>query len=126
MISSESLNQAIAAHGIWKARLMQAIQTGKCEVRAQDAYRDDACAFGKWLHSCSGSPQGQGRDQGAHYAAVFDLHRRFHGAAGRVLDLALAGKKDEALKLLGTKSEYATISLQLTREIMEWKRELAS
>lgn len=117
MTSLENLNLAIGAHGLWKSRLKVAIETGQCDVVANDARRNDVCAFGKWLLSSN--------DQGSRFRKVDALHRQFHSAVGRVLDLALTGRKDTALTLMNTDGEYARISLALTREMMEWKRELS-
>ncbi len=54
---------------------------------------------------------------------VAELHRRFHVAAARLLDVALAGKKREALKMLDGSGEYAGVSSALMREMTEWQRE---
>jgi hypothetical protein len=112
---ADSLNTAMGAHRVWKTRLLSAIATGACDVDRTTARRDDACAFGKWL--LSSNETGPRRDR------VAELHRRFHLAAARVLDVALAGKKPEALKMLDDAGEYAGISSALTREMTEWEHE---
>jgi len=57
-----------------------------------------------------------------HYAKVKGLHADFHKVAASVLDLALSGRKDEATAAVGASSEYATISTNLTKEMMDWKK----
>jgi hypothetical protein len=47
---SDVLQAARVAHQAWRARLRPAIETGTSSISAQDAGRDDACSFGKWLH----------------------------------------------------------------------------
>lgn len=115
MATADELNKAIGAHGLWKAKLQIAIETGKCDVLAGDARRDDKCEFGKWLLT---QPHVNPRAR-----RVTDLHKRFHGAVGSVLDAALAGKRADAQRLSKDGSEYANISMLLTREMMDWKRE---
>jgi hypothetical protein len=116
MTASESVTMAISAHGIWKTRLNNAIVSGKCDVDPQEARRDDSCAFGKWLKSFASTS--------VHRTRVAGLHTRFHATAAGVLDLALAGKKREAIASLGADSDYAKISAQLVGEMTEWKKEL--
>jgi hypothetical protein len=41
---------ALEAHEAWNAKLRQAIETGECPTSVEQAGRDDACTFGKWLH----------------------------------------------------------------------------
>ena len=117
MTSLDAINSAIAAHTLWKSRLHHSIDTGKSDVASHDARRDDACAFGKWLRTVSPTE--------GHHKNVTDLHRRFHHVVGSVLDLATAGKKAEAQKLMGADSEFSKASSQLVRELMAWKQEVS-
>ena len=116
MTATESVTLAISAHGIWKTRLNSAIVSGKCDIDPKEARRDDACAFGKWLKSFATTSIRRQR--------IAELHTRFHAVAARVLDVALTGKKREAMALLAVGGEYESISAQLIREMTEWKREL--
>jgi hypothetical protein len=105
---------AIAAHGMWKTHLVAAITTGSASVSVEDAGHDDRCRFGKWLHSTAELKSRAG------FREVVDLHARFHTEASRVLQLALAARKDDARKLMDSGSVYTHTSAELTRALKTW------
>ncbi len=78
------------------------------------------CEFGKWLY---GNTISDDIKESNYYQKVVDLHAQFHVEAAKVLTLALAGNRDEATKLMGTGSEFANRSSELTRTIEEWIEE---
>ncbi len=112
----EEINKAVAAHGMWKARLRQAIDAGKSDFSAAGVSVDNQCDFGKWLYSLPADDH-----QSPHWQKVHDLHAKFHKEAARVLALALGGKKSEADAGLATGSQFAKISLELTGAMIAWK-----
>jgi len=112
----EQIKAAIGAHGLWKGRLKSAIDTGKSDVTVAAVQSDHDCAFGKWM-------DGLGAEGNcAKCKTCKDLHFKFHAAAGNVLALALAGKKQEALKAIATDSQFGKLSTDLTRALMEWSQ----
>ena len=113
----DQIQLALSAHAAWKQRLMDAAEKQTSAVAADTARLDDQCAFGKWLH---GSTLGHAAKQTAHYRQCLELHRRFHAAAGDVLALALAGKKEEAHRAMAPGSEFARISESLASALMAW------
>ena len=116
---NDEIKKAIGAHGRWKGRLTLAIETGKSEFTPDKVSADRHCDFGQWLYG----PTIPGAEKaGEHYKAVQKLHAEFHKIAGDVLSLALAGKKDEARKLMGAKSRYLAVSAALTGAMMKWER----
>ncbi len=115
---NEEIDKAIGAHGMWKQRLNQAIQSGNSEWTVSTVRVDDACAFGKWLHGLPSSVKITPR-----WKEVRELHADFHAEAGRVLGLALDGKKREAAESLSMGSRFADLSAKLTSAMMKWKRE---
>jgi methyl-accepting chemotaxis protein len=117
----QHIDKAIAAHGAWKIRLKDAIHTGTSAVTAETAASDNHCAFGKWFYDIPAEIRES--DTGR---TVHDLHAGFHTAAGKVLALALAGKKQEAEAELERGSEFATVSARLISVLMEWKRTQAA
>lgn len=116
----EEINAAILAHSQWKTRLAQAIETGTSEFVPDKVKPDNLCMFGKWFHSLTGADT-----TNAYYAQVKDLHAKFHAIAAHVLELALAGKKEEAKAAMDSSSEYADISSQLILTLGRWKNESA-
>lgn len=113
---SDALDKAIAAHAKWKYRLMDAIDSGKSPWRVGDVRTDHACEFGKWLIGLLLSER-----LSDHAKKVRTLHAEFHGLAADVLEMALAGRKEEARAAMAFGSRFASVSSDLTATIMEWK-----
>ena len=99
---------ALEAHEAWNAKLRQAIETGDCPTSVEQAGRDDACTFGKWLH---GNPSFQ-REHPEQWQKLHDLHEQFHRLAASVLERALSGRKAEAERLARA-TEFETVKQQL-------------
>jgi len=118
MSIQDEITKGIGAHGKWKQRIISAIQTGQSEWTPETVRQDNQCDFGKWLYSCSS------RDQSSpHFEKVKELHAHFHTVAGGVLEMALTGDKAQAESAVTMDSEYRSISGELTKEMMAWKRD---
>jgi hypothetical protein len=120
MTLHEQIDQAIGAHGMWKARLRVAVESGKSEFDPAVVKTDNKCDFGKWLHVTIAP----GHKSSSHYAAIKQLHAEFHLEAGRILQLAVSGQKEAAKKDLEGAGKFSTISASLTKQMMEWKKEI--
>lgn len=103
---AEQVKQAISAHGLWKARLRDAIASGKSDYNIETVAKDDQCTFGKWLHS-DGK---HGFSSTAEYERVRELHAEFHRVAARVLQLATGGHVNEATTAIESGSEFTAVS----------------
>lgn len=119
MANVEEIVKAIGAHGMWKQRLRQAVDTGKSEFTVERVMPDNLCDFGKWLH---GLPPSDKADE--NWKSVQGLHARFHHEAARILRLATSGRKAEAETGLALASPFSDISGQLTTAMMKWKSTL--
>lgn len=117
MSQQDEIKKAIGAHGMWKSRLRQAVDSGKSEWVVETVERDNQCEFGKWIHAVPAS----GPDA-VHAARVKDLHARFHVEAARVLGLAKAGQKEAAARSIAAGSTFDKLTTDLTRELMEWSK----
>jgi len=120
MTMHDEISKAISAHGQWKVKLRNAIDTGECESTPDKVKMDNNCSFGKWLHY-------RLEDQHKNtpiFKEIVDLHADFHKEAGSILDLALKGNKDEANKMLGLGSKFASYSSQLTKKMSQWQASL--
>jgi methyl-accepting chemotaxis protein len=113
---SDSIVKAIAAHGLWKTRLKEAIETGTSMFRVDMTKVDNMCDFGKWLYSLPPNERTSER-----WEKVRQLHAAFHVEAARVLDLALKGKKSEAEAALEPGNPYSATSAALVTELQAWK-----
>ncbi len=119
MSIQNEIKNAIAAHSLWKSRLRAAITSGTSEFSPEKVRADNNCDFGKWLY---GMPK-QGQAKVASMAeTVRKQHAEFHKVAADVLRLALSGKKDEAAKLIAPGSQFADLSVDLTKSMMEWQK----
>jgi methyl-accepting chemotaxis protein len=112
----DQISKAIGAHGMWKARLLQAVSTGKVETPPEVVEKDDQCDFGKWLASIATDPA---QRTGANFVEVRALHAKFHGCAAKVLRVAVKGDRATATKLMD--GEYADVSTALTSAMMRWR-----
>jgi hypothetical protein len=119
MSTKDAITKGIAAHGMWKQRLIDAIKTGQSEWTPDIVCQDNQCEFGKWLYACTNDEKSS-----PHYEKIRGLHADFHKTAATVLDLALKGQAAEAEQQIGDNSAYKNTSSSLTREMMNWKSEL--
>jgi hypothetical protein len=117
MSYEEEVSAAIGAHGLWKARLRAAIDSGRCDQSADTVAKADQCAFGKWFYELPPVQR-----NGPLPIEIEALHARFHQEAARVLRLALAGDKEAARKGIADESPYMDVSMQLVSRLMDWKR----
>ncbi len=120
MSAHEEIGNAITAHGQWKVRLRNAIDTGQCDSTPDKVKMDNNCSFGKWLHDRIDSAY----KTTPMYREIMALHADFHKEAGNILELALNGRKDEAHNLLKVGSNFSSISAKLTMKMKEWQDSL--
>lgn len=102
---------AIEAHIKWKSRLENYIQgTSSEDLKVETVCRDDQCPLGKWIYSTGGQRFGSIDT----FGEMKGQHALFHQCAGRILETAQAGKKDEAMRLLQY-GDYVRASEQVKR-----------
>ena len=117
MEMNEIVMKAIGAHGKWVYHIEEAIKTGVSEFNLATVKTDNNCEFGKWLYN----------DATAEfkslpiYREIKDIHAKFHMEAGRVLALAVNGKKEEAKKGIGLGSEFRRLSSTLVLKLSSLK-----
>ena len=119
MSAREEITKAIGVHGMWKSHIRSAIDSGKSDLRPENVSIDSQCEFGKWLYG--GTIPAESRN-GAHYETVRRLHAEFHKVAAEVLKLALAGRADEATRMISPNSAFANLSANLTTSMMAWAK----
>ncbi len=113
------IGDAIAAHTVWKKRLVTAIDSGKVRYSPIVAGSDRECAFGKWLHG----PRLDDETRASRpYAVVHRLHRAFHRTAGKILIQVEQGQIKEAQ--LALHGEFEAQSDLLLRALQKWRRQL--
>ena len=102
---------AIEAHIKWKSRLETYIQgTSQEDLKVEVVCRDDQCPLGKWIYSTGGERFGTIDT----FGEMKGQHALFHQCAGRILESAQAGKKEEAMRLLQY-GDYVRASEQVKR-----------
>ena len=114
-IKSE-VEKAILAHSRWKTHLKEAITTGESHFSVANVWNSHLCEFGKWLDSAEANTI-------PNYQEVVKLHQEFHKAAAQILELALSGKREEALNQmqLGGRSDFNQLSARLVSKLAELK-----
>jgi len=122
MTVHQQIGKAVAAHGAWKSRLHDAIARGASDVNVTTVRQDNQCEFGKWLYGKDLSDQDK---RSPLYEQCRTLHRNFHLSAAKVLNLALAARKEEALRAMAVPDgEFAASSSALTKAMTDWDREV--
>jgi len=118
MEMNEAVDKAIDAHGQWFLRLQQAIQTASSEFKPEIVKTDNNCVFGKWLYN-EFPPALRALPV---YSDIKNLHAQFHQEAAKILDAALKGRKDEALKLMAAGSPFKMLSGKLVLTLQSLKK----
>lgn len=119
MASKESIENALNAHSKWKVRLLDAIKESKSDFKVEEVQKDNACEFGKWLYSLSDSDR-----KVAESLNIKELHANFHKEAATILELAVNGKKTEALAKMDFGGGYRQITGKLVVALTKWKDRL--
>jgi hypothetical protein len=117
-MDKHQISKAIAAHALWKSRLVEAIAKGSSEFKAATASQDELCEFGTWLRLIPVS----GRD--SRWREVAEAHRTFHLAVGEILGRVEVGDKAGAWKLMASGSSYSGASAACITAMLEWSRHL--
>ena len=117
--NSHLLNQiddAIAAHAMWKLRIDNAMKGKDEDFDLSVAGDNHACAFGKWLDS-----EKDHLKKEKLYDQVFELHAQVHQQIASILSLVRQGEKAKAAEAMGIDSVYRDVSARLVRTLMHWK-----
>jgi chemoreceptor zinc-binding protein len=89
----------IAGHGRFLNRVEAYVKRPDGSLRAADIRSDNACGLGQWIYA-----DGLWLADVDLYAALKDLHARFHTTMADAVALADSGKVDLALAALNDKS----------------------
>ena len=117
---AEQIQKAINAHGIWKVKLGQMVDSGTVSMTADEARADNLCPLGQWLYG----PVDPSLKASSHFATVVDLHKRFHQAAGEIVAKSVARKRTEALEAMEFGSTFKQVSAKLVIELTAWGDEV--
>lgn len=115
--ASFDFDTAIEAHRQWKVKLRQAI-AARGQLDADTLCRDDRCPLGRWLHGPGGT-RWSGQPQ---FVALVARHAEFHRVAGGVARRINQGAYDAAEQLLGSGSEFAAVSTDVSTLLAQAKR----
>jgi Chemoreceptor zinc-binding domain len=120
MSLNDEIKNAVGAHGMWKKKLKNTIDTGKINVQISAIKADNQCNFGKWLYGPTITDE---EKNSHHYQKVRELHAAFHEKASKVAELAISGHKTGAMKMLEVNGEFTRASADLTTSMMAWLKE---
>jgi len=116
----EQIPRAITAHGVFKVKLGQLVETGGKEMTVAMATSDNECPLGQWLYNGL-DPAVKASEK---YKAVVDFHAKFHRAAGEIVALSLARKRDEALAAMEMGTTFKQMSAKLVVALTAWQDSL--
>jgi len=114
-VDQKAIDSAVAAHAQWKVRLNDAIEKGQSEFPVATVKKDSACVFGQWFYALPAAARDS--EDGKKVRA---LHAAFHELAAVILDHALKGEKQQALKMMEFGGRYTTASGTLGMALKEW------
>jgi hypothetical protein len=112
MALTDDIAEAMTAHDAWKDRLQAVIEKGSTDLKLHEVEADNRCDLGKWLVTIPASSDTE---------EVSKIHRQFHREAAKVLSLALAGRRSDALRAMDHMSTYTAVSGQLQRSLTGWR-----
>jgi len=116
MSAYDEISKAISVHHSWRQKLLEAIESGECDCTIESVTRDDNCSFGKWLRYRIEPSIKKTTD----YIKIVDLHTQFHKEAGRILELALKGNKEQAINLINIEGKFAVLSKKPADKLEQW------
>jgi hypothetical protein len=103
------IDAAINAHGKWITELRIAIEERSSAFDPEVVRTDNQCDFGKWLYDdFPKTPESKEL-----FDNIRDTHAKFHRKAANILQLAIGGHADEALKLMDYQGEFMRLSGEL-------------
>lgn len=110
LVDPNFVAEIIAAHGLWKYRLHQAIAERSSAFDPNTVRVDNACPLGKWLYA-------EARTVVSHdlFERVKGMHATFHQMTGDLLQRSLAGETETVLRATAPGGEYAVLSGTLIR-----------
>lgn len=113
-----NLDNAAAAHALWKTKLRAAIAKQE-QLDVVSLSRDDRCELGQWLH-------GEGKSSYGRLASHGDCmhkHLAFHSEVTKVAQVVNAGHYAQAESLLGAGSGFAKASSALSVAFLKLRKE---
>ena len=118
-VADFDFDKAIEAHRQWKVKLRKAIADRE-HLDADSLCRDDQCPLGRWIHGPGGAQWGQRPT----FVRLLQKHAEFHQAAGKVARSINAGQMSEAERLVGSGSQFAQVSTEVSTLLTQAKRGL--
>ena len=113
---SKQIKDALVAHRKWKEQLQKAIEAGSSEFKPVVVRQDNQCAFGKWLYDEADADL----QQTALFQQTKQLHATFHQETGRILEIALQGRREEATRALDLGQDFARLSMEINSALIAW------
>jgi hypothetical protein len=110
---------ATNAHKAWKKRLYDCICSSCASLDPAVVALDNRCDLGRWLYSIRDSqPQLSPQTQRI-FTRLLEEHSAFHRAAAKVVQQALDGQTQDALRQLQGSGDYNRISNQVIATLGE-------
>jgi len=115
----DQIQKAMTAHGVYKVKLGQAVETGATDMPVAVVAATDKCPTGDWLGAMDSATKAS-----PHYSTVKDLHATFHKVSADVMALSIARKRTEALGAMEMGSTFKQTSAKLIMALSAWSDSL--
>ncbi len=105
----QQIDAAVNAHSKWITELRIAIEEGSSVFDPDIVRADNHCEFGKWLYD----DFPKSTESQELFDNVREVHAKFHRKAAHILQLAVSGSAEQALKLMDYQGEFMRLSGEL-------------
>jgi methyl-accepting chemotaxis protein len=115
--TSMSFDDAVVCHSEWKRKLQNYVANPDQSLALDEVAATDRCKLGKWI-------RGEGRKCSVYpeFAKLVAEHRRFHKAAGQIVNRADNGEDVSGEFALGVGSEFSLASSSVVLALMDMKK----
>jgi len=113
-----NLDDEIGVYGRWPGKLKAYLKKPDGSLKVADLRVDDKCALGHWIHEEEAKLAAMDE-----YAALKDLHARFHAAAADIVALADGGQTEPAEAALG-KKDFRVLFGRLISALIQMKNKV--
>jgi hypothetical protein len=113
-----NIDEAVKAHVAWKSKLKTYLNAPNKSLDPTTIEKDNNCDLGKWLHG-----EGAKHSSKKAYKDLVAEHAKFHKAAASIVPRADSGQKVLEETVLGSKSEFSTVSGKVVELIMACAKE---
>jgi hypothetical protein len=115
--TNTTLDNALAAHALWKTKLLAAVESGEV-LDVATIKRDDCCELGKWIYSDGKRTYGHKPE----FLSLLVKHKEFHVITGIVAGIVNGKDFESAKAMMGGSSQFGSASMDVGMAIIRLKK----